>query len=166
MTHAYRLTTSDAVREFVLAGNATITLLSRVTLQRFTYKIRQPDENKPHFVGLLRGADNENDFQFMGTIFKGSHLAQSSYVPGRSSRIGHESFSSKAFIWFWKHLRKGELPDSLEVWHEGRCGRCGRKLTVPSSIESGMGPECARITGHHEKVSLQTPLPGMLQRQA
>lgn len=31
----------------------------------------------------------------------------------------------------------------LQVWHEGRCGRCGRKLTVPSSIETGLGPECA-----------------------
>jgi hypothetical protein len=44
-----------------------------------------------------------------------------------------------AFGWAWRH------PDSdkLEVWHEGRCGRCGRRLTVPESIESGLGPECA-----------------------
>lgn len=166
MSHAHRLTTVDSVREFILAGNATITLLSRATGVRFTYKVRQPDETKPHFVGLLRGADNENDFQFMGTIFKGPHMAGYFYRPGRSAKIGRESQSSKAFIWFWDHMRKGTLPDTLEVWHEGRCGRCGRKLTVPSSIESGMGPECARITGYHEKTSSQTPLPGMLQRQA
>jgi hypothetical protein len=30
----------------------------------------------------------------------------------------------------------------LEVWHEGRCGACGRRLTVPESIERGLGPEC------------------------
>jgi hypothetical protein len=29
--------------------------------------------------------------------------------------------------------------------HEGKCGRCGRLLTVPSSIESGIGPECSKI---------------------
>jgi len=23
-----------------------------------------------------------------------------------------------------------------------RCGRCGRVLTVPESVESGFGPEC------------------------
>jgi hypothetical protein len=50
------------------------------------------------------------------------------------------------------------------VWHEGRCGRCGRKLTVPESIESGFGPECASILGLD--ASTQVPLPGMLQRQA
>lgn len=26
---------------------------------------------------------------------------------------------------------------------EGACGRCGRKLTVPGSIASGIGPTCA-----------------------
>lgn len=35
--------------------------------------------------------------------------------------------------------------DRVEVWHEGSCGRCGRKLTVPSSIETGLGPECAEL---------------------
>ena len=30
-------------------------------------------------------------------------------------------------------------------WHEGRCGRCGRKLTVPESIEAGYGPECINL---------------------
>ena len=28
---------------------------------------------------------------------------------------------------------------------KGKCGRCGRKLTVPSSIESGLGPHCKGI---------------------
>jgi hypothetical protein len=36
-----------------------------------------------------------------------------------------------------------ELPKGLKVHHEGRCCRCGRKLTVPESIETGLGPECA-----------------------
>jgi hypothetical protein len=47
-----------------------------------------------------------------------------------------------AFAWFWDRLRNGNLPEQVEVHHEGRCGRCGRALTVPESIESGFGPEC------------------------
>lgn len=35
----------------------------------------------------------------------------------------------------------------IEVWHEGRCGRCARRLTVPESILIGIGPECAEIMG-------------------
>ena len=27
--------------------------------------------------------------------------------------------------------------------HEGRCMRCGAPLTVPASVERGLGPECA-----------------------
>ena len=33
--------------------------------------------------------------------------------------------------------------ETVQVWHEGRCGKCGRKLTVPESLTSGLGPECA-----------------------
>ena len=36
------------------------------------------------------------------------------------------------------------LPEGYEARHEGRCARCGRALTVPESIDSGFGPECAR----------------------
>ncbi len=31
--------------------------------------------------------------------------------------------------------------------HEGRCGRCGRTLTVPESVTEGIGPECRKIMG-------------------
>lgn len=32
----------------------------------------------------------------------------------------------------------------MEVYHEGICGCCGRKLTHPDSIERGVGPSCFR----------------------
>jgi hypothetical protein len=55
---------------------------------------------------------------------------------------GH-ALSVVAWTWFCRHLfERDTVPDGLEVWHEGRCGRCNRKLTVPASIESGFGPEC------------------------
>ena len=37
-----------------------------------------------------------------------------------------------------------ELEDYIELWHEGRCGKCGRVLTVPTSISTGFGPDCLR----------------------
>ena len=40
------------------------------------------------------------------------------------------------------------LPEGLEVWEESCCGRCGRELTDPVSVERGVGPECyGKITG-------------------
>lgn len=33
--------------------------------------------------------------------------------------------------------------EKLEIVPAGRCYRCGRQLTVPSSVHRGLGPECA-----------------------
>jgi hypothetical protein len=48
-------------------------------------------------------------------------------------------------------LKVGKLQDFVEVWHEGTCGKCGRALTVPSSIENGLGPECIKSLSKQEK---------------
>ena len=40
-------------------------------------------------------------------------------------------------------LAAGSMPANVEINHEGRCGRCGRALTVPESVASGIGPESA-----------------------
>jgi hypothetical protein len=53
----------------------------------------------------------------------------------------------RAFDWMWTHLLRDAIPGMLEIWHEGRCGRCSRKLTVPESLKSGFGPECAGKVG-------------------
>lgn len=57
----------------------------------------------------------------------------------------------QAFPWTWNKIRFGEdVPKIVEVWHEGGCCRCAHKLTVPASIEMGMGPDCAEHTGRYE----------------
>ncbi len=60
----------------------------------------------------------------------------------RASDVSRDAPSSIAFSWAWRKMLRNELPDQLEIWHEGRCGRCNRKLTVPESVASGFGPEC------------------------
>lgn len=54
----------------------------------------------------------------------------------------------RAFLWALPYLWRGAaLPAPGRIYHLGRCGRCGRALTVPSSVESGFGPECAGRVG-------------------
>lgn len=146
------LTTAAQARAFALAGNATLTLVSNTTGTRFTFKIQAPfsktEENVRdfdsdiRFVKVLTGADNENSYSYLGYIRRGVY-----FHGGAKARVGDGAPSAKAFAWTWSHLAKDVLPPVLEVWHEGRCARCSRKLTVPSSIESGFGPECARKVG-------------------
>jgi hypothetical protein len=133
-----RMTEAEKVLRFALAGNATFTIVSLKTGTRFTFKVRAKDE-RMSFVSLLTGSDNENDFSYLGTIFSDSRT----FRHGRKSRITEDAPSSRAFAWFWSKLLGGALPETMEFHHAGRCGRCGRKLTVPESVETGLGPECA-----------------------
>ena len=124
-------------RNFILSGNATFTVKNTQTGGRFTFKVTQPDASGPHFVKVLTGSDNESDYGYLGTIFNAGQ-----YKHGRKSGISETAQSAKVFKWFLACLASETLPEQIEVWHEGRCGRCGRKLTVPESIKSGYGPEC------------------------
>jgi hypothetical protein len=142
-----QLRTMREVKLFALAGKATLTIRSKQSGTRFTFKIAQPkrrpgDTRKPiWFVSLLSGASNESDYRYLGQVY-----ADGRYVHGQKSPVSPDAPSARAFAWFWQAVQHpdGEQALSLiEVWHEGCCGRCGRKLTVPESIASGFGPECA-----------------------
>jgi|KBSSwiStaDraftv2_1062776.scaffolds.fasta_scaffold00022_320 hypothetical protein len=126
------------LKQFLLAGNATFTVRSGKTQTRFTLKVRKPTAQSPHFVSVLNGSDNEHSYQFVGTIF-----ANGTYSHGVRSKITPDAPSAKAARWVVERVLAGQELPNCELWHEGRCGRCGRKLTVPESIELGLGPECA-----------------------
>jgi hypothetical protein len=145
MPDTARFANAPDARAFMLAGNATITLVSSTTGTRFTYKIRAADDGDVFFVSLLGGPDNETDYRYLGRIARGVFWAGRK-IP-KPGDVGPEAPSSRAFKWAWEKLTKDLMPATLEVWHEGRCGRCNRKLTVPSSIASGLGPECASKQG-------------------
>jgi hypothetical protein len=127
----HRFTTAAEALAFLLAGNATLTLVSGKTGR---------EGGASHFVSLLTGSDNEADYTSIGMLREGRR-----YVHG--TKVSRDAPGAVAWAWAWGHLVRGELPASLEVWHEGRCGRCGRLLTVPASIASGLGPECAGKLG-------------------
>lgn len=147
-----RLETVDAIRRYIFAGNATFTLRSRATGTRYTYKVSKADEKPGYapmwFVSVLTGPENETDFQYMGIFKAGPQMVHDTieatfkFTDGSKVRAGAPS--ADVFVWFARNVLALNRPPgaALEVWHEGRCGRCGRKLTVPESIAAGLGPEC------------------------
>lgn len=137
------LTLSQAL-DFILAGKSTFTFQSTKTGKHYTYKVTTPKVKKDnsrevHFVKLLTGTDNENSFTFFGTIFD-----KSTFKHSRNSHITSQAEGVRAFTWTMNNLMNGTLNDQVKIFHEGCCGRCGRKLTTPESVKSGIGPECAK----------------------
>lgn len=129
----------ENIKSFILAGKARFTLRNPETGNRFTFRVKRADDNGPAFVSVLTGDDNDSSYTYLGTIF-----GDGNFVITRKSRISPDAPSAKAFAWAWRRLNVGADLGKAECWHEGRCGRCGRALTVPESIESGLGPECAK----------------------
>jgi hypothetical protein len=138
-------------KDFVTAGNAIFTV--QVNDEHFTYRINKPmfergrrlkdseRANKPYFIGKLAGPDNHNDYKYLGvfnpTDFTVNITPKSLY-----------SKTSKAVIVLEKALAalllgdESALPEGWHILPPTHCGRCGRLLTVPESIENGIGPEC------------------------
>ena len=134
----HRFTSASDALSFLQAGNATITAVSIATGVRFTYRVRESNDGKVLFVSLLNGPGNETDYTYMG-IIRGSKFTRTN-----NSKVTQDAPSYKAFCWVHQQLSMDRIPTTLEIWHEGRCGRCNRLLTVPESIAAGIGPECSK----------------------
>ena len=134
-------TTINGIKQFILAGNSIFTIKNDQTGNRFTYKVvRAEDDGKPKdmwFVSALTGSDNENSYTYMG-IINGNGFSLT-----KKSRLTSEAVSVKGFKWLWDMTANNRnLPGNVRFYHEGRCAKCGRKLTTPESIEAGYGPVC------------------------
>jgi hypothetical protein len=71
------------------------------------------------------------------------------YSHGKKSRVGTDAPSVVGFQWLLAQLVNHNAvdPNVAELRHTGLCGRCGRALTVPESIDTGFGPRCAAALG-------------------
>lgn len=141
---ARRFENADDALTYVLGGFGKITIRSKATGTRFTYRFAMPEEDgsgrkRPIFVKLLTSGDNVAGYSYIGCLWS------TRFVHGKKSRIGPDAKGVVAFDWVMRQLEAGLLNgELLEIWHEGVCGKCGRTLTVPESIERGMGPVCAK----------------------
>jgi len=120
---------------FILGGKSFVTFLNTKTDNRFTFKVVKHKKDDIYFVNVLTGPDV---YTFVGSIRNGV------YKHSPKSHISNEAQSVKVFNYILNKLSTNNLPDFIEIYHDGKCGKCGRQLTVPDSIETGFGPECAK----------------------
>jgi len=118
-------------------------LESAKTGKWFTFRIRKSkkdDENSPFFVSVLSGPDNFANYSYIGVITSD----KKTFKLTQKSKVSSDAISYKAFNFFFVQLVNGKIHEDLRVYHSGKCGRCGRKLTTPESINRGLGPECMK----------------------
>lgn len=140
-------------KQFILAGDATFTIecppeVAANHRPHYTYRVQKVEANdrwpEAWFVKTLTGPDNESSYTYLGKL----DPFTSEVKLTAKSCDGPDAFRYRilnrvlARVWCDDHAAYEEA--GYKLHHEGRCGRCGRKLTVPESVESGIGPECAK----------------------
>jgi hypothetical protein len=146
-SEVHRLTKIDDIKKFMLAGKAIFTLESKRTGKWFTYQIKKKIfknvingvdvEHTLYFVSVLTGPENESSYTYLGTISPEFFLKTT-----KKSKISSTATSFHALNFFTTYLRYQQLHKEVNFYHEGRCGKCGKPLTTPTSVELGLGPIC------------------------
>ena len=137
-------TTAQLGMDFFFGGNAIFTIKSDKSGEHKTFKIKEmPSTNHVgtilFSVFLLTAPEH---YTYLGITNKSGLFRLT-----KASKQNDASPAVKTIRWFLKHLVGDKIFSAAQIMHEGRCGRCGRPLTHPESILSGIGPECAKKLG-------------------
>lgn len=149
----------DIVR-FLFAGYATFTLLDTRINERITYFVKQAEDNGKKKDMWFVSARVGMDFLYFGYIDK-----DKKFNWAKTPKLSKDDLRAKYFLAFLIRVNQEQVPNFIEFWHEGICGKCGRHLTVPESINNGLGPVCRKRMIESESKPLNPRIPNPLQLQ-
>lgn len=125
--------------DFLKAGKAKFTVANPSGVH-YTYQVSKIKEKDSFFVGLLTGPDNQSNYTYMGVLDENNQLRFT-----KKSGFSPDETPAKVFNWTLKVVNgRAKVPDGYSIQHSNACGRCGRELTHPESIRTGLGPECRK----------------------
>lgn len=129
------------------AGSAEVTLSN--DKWHWVYKIKRPRKNKiepgqlaPLFVSVKSG----HSFSYVGIVI--DPINQPRLIHTKRSRFDRSMVEYRAAAWMLRMIKAGGeralAKHGFRLQWANKCICCGRKLTTPSSIDSRIGPECAK----------------------
>lgn len=121
------------IHDFMNAGNAIFTIVSKKSACRFTYKLEHRGNN--FYLKVLTGPTR---WSAAGMIDKNGQ-----YRHWSKSILSDKSVSVKAFLWVYNRAKHRIPSPEIEFYHSGNCAKCGCRLTTPDSLRKGLGPKCA-----------------------
>ena len=155
----FEVSSQSRAGRMLQAGRLTVTFRSpsgqHVTIQA---KCRRPRQGSSGWEGCALSEAKVVFFQVPNS--------QGGYADRVAKYTERDGFSpdtnaDPARTWCAKQLLRyvndQMLPEGLEAFEENSCGRCGRALTDPVSIERGIGPECyGQMTGSQHETKMRT----------
>ena len=147
--------TPEQFRNFIFAGRSVFTLENSETGNYLTFKVKQIKKNYKEVPGQFAIecktlGDKAHGYKFLGFVDLNERKFKKRYWD--ANFVGF-----KTWVWLLKNLERLEDFTKLAIYHEGRCCKCGMPLTVPESIDSGIGPDCKK-TMYRKSIEVLTDL--------
>lgn len=137
-----------AFKTFIFQGKALFTLENKEKGTNITFKIQklkrkrdQPEETRLFDVHVNAVNNLSQNSRFLGQVDR----KMKTFKP--HPRIDKTHIGIQTINWLiekWGDLEKIEAGGNLGMYHQGVCCKCGLTLTVPESIENGIGPQCKK----------------------
>jgi hypothetical protein len=131
--------------KFLLAGRAVFTVTNPKG-DHYTYRVKRADSPNPYngemrttYFVTVKAPGGQYPYAYIGMLNtdKGTVkcTAKSVYLP--------HTKEYQVAVWACQAVINQKLiPEGYKIDHAGRCGKCGKELTDPVSIERGIGPDC------------------------
>lgn len=134
--------------QFILAGKCEFILHSTKTNEDFKFEMtkQQTKENENKFIYFLNTLHGY-DKTYAGVIWFNDKTQEFQFSQGKKGQVASKELNIRSLIFVLNKLLKNETVQYLDVFHTGRCGKCGKKLTTPESILTGLGPTCSKRAG-------------------
>jgi len=134
--------------KFMLAGTCAFTMVSGKTGVKLSYKLvkRKSNEEKGEYIYFMRVIRGTKDI-YAGLLVYNKEEGEMKFIKGKKGQLYPNDVYVKSILYVINNLNRENYSMNIKIYHEGRCGRCGRRLTTPKSIMTGIGPECAKKVG-------------------
>ncbi len=148
-------------KEYFQGGDAVFTIEPGLELsakfnvenRHYTYWITfvEGDKSKGQrdtfFIKLFVGTENTNPkhYRYLGIL----NVKQGDVICTAGSKIDPADFAVRILrmticrIWDGKGAELAAM--GVSVRHNDHCSRCGKRLTTPTSLDIGVGPECLKM---------------------
>jgi hypothetical protein len=137
-----------AFRSFIFQGKALFTLENKEKGTHITFKVKSPKRRRgtPEDLTVFDIEAKALNDGYSGMRYLG-RLDRKTRILKESGRVPKDHPGILTLHWLmrnWSRLEEFERDGKLAMYHLGICCKCGLSLTVPESIQNGIGPQCKK----------------------